>query len=406
MTGADLTDADELAGAADELARRGDAVAAEVAARRALTLAPAHALAHRGLAVALLQQGAPAAALVAIARALALAPEDAAAHEIHGAIRVATGALTAARAAFLQAGALAPTRAEPWFNVGAIADAQGDLDGAVAGYRAAVARGPRFRPALEGLARALHQLGRHPEAIAAWRAVLAIDPTDACARHLVAALTGAAASAPPAGFVARTFDAYAARFDQHLVDHLGYRGPALLRAAIATGPRFARALDLGCGTGLVGAAVRDRCDHLAGVDLSPRMIDRAAGRGVYDQLVVADVVDHLRAESTGLDLILAGDVLGYLGELAPLFAALRPRLAAGARVAFTVERDPGAGYRLRPSGRWAHGRAYLGQLAAAHDLAILAVREAPLRADVDGPVSALVYLLAPAAGDRSPAPRR
>lgn len=393
-----MTEADALAAAAGDRARAGDAIAAEAAARQALAIDPDHPLGHRYLAVARLQQGDPTGARIAAARAVALTPRDAAAHEIHGAVLVALGSFAIARATFTCAATLAPARAEPCLNVGLIAEAQGDLDGAVAAYREAAVRVPRFRPALLGLARVLHSLDRRDEAADAWRAVLAIDPDDPSALHLIAALEGAVAAAPPPGFVARTFDAYAARFDQHLVEHLGYRGPEVMRAAIdAATPsdaRFARALDLGCGTGLSGAALRERCDHLAGVDLSPRMLEVAARRGVYDQLTVGDVVAHVRAPGPPLDLIVAVDVLGYLGDLAPLFAALVPRLAPDGIFAFTVERGDGAHYRLEASGRWSHGAAYIEALAAAHGLAVRTVAEAPLRNEHGGPAIGLVYVLA------------
>ena len=49
--------------------------------------------------------------------------------------------------------------------------------------------------------------------------------------------------------------------------------------AVAPGRRFASALDLGCGTGLMGEALRERIDHLTGVDLSAAMIAKARERG-------------------------------------------------------------------------------------------------------------------------------
>ena len=86
---------------------------------------------------------------------------------------------------------------------------------------------------------------------------------------------------PPA-YVARLFDDYAWRFDKHLIKNLGYRAPALIAEAlsgVASDRRFASALDLGCGTGLMGEALRDRTDHLTGVDLSQAMIAKARERG-------------------------------------------------------------------------------------------------------------------------------
>ena len=97
---------------------------------------------------------------------------------------------------------------------------------------------------------------------------------------------------------------YAPRFDKHLTKNLGYRAPALIAEAlsvVALGPRrFASALDLGCGTGLMGAALRGRADRLTGVDLSPAMIAKARERGVYDELIVGDAVALLESRAAGV----------------------------------------------------------------------------------------------------------
>ncbi len=51
------------------------------------------------------------------------------------------------------------------------------------------------------------------------------------------------------------------------------------------------------------------------------MIARARERGVYDRLIQSDLLPALADGERTFDLVLAGDVLVYLGDLAPLFAA-------------------------------------------------------------------------------------
>ncbi len=53
-----------------------------------------------------------------------------------------------------------------------------------------------------------------------------------------------------------------------------------LRQAAVRGRGFERALDLGCGTGLVGEALNSFTRHLTGVDLSPRMLRKAQPKGL------------------------------------------------------------------------------------------------------------------------------
>src|SRR4029077_13878734 len=95
-------------------------------------------------------------------------------------------------------------------------------------------------------------------------------------------------------YVRRLFDQYAGRYAAALTERLNYRGPtrlhdaveAVMRAA-ARPMRFGSVLDLGCGTGLGGAACGPFFDCLVGVDLSPAMIAQAATKGLYDRLVTA-----------------------------------------------------------------------------------------------------------------------
>src|SRR5580700_7794492 len=140
-----------------------------------------------------------------------------------------------------------------------------------------------------------------PHWAAAWFALgeaLVADPADAQGAMARLALIGRgdAPRALPLAYVARLFDDYAPRFDKHLTDNLGYRAPSLIAealSAVASDRRFASALDLGCGTGLMGEALRRRVDRLAGVDLSAAMIAKARDRGIYDRLVVGDAAAML-----------------------------------------------------------------------------------------------------------------
>jgi predicted TPR repeat methyltransferase len=157
-------------------------------------------------------------------------------------------------------------------------------------------------------------------------------------------------------YVARLFDDYAARFDAHLAGELGYRGPELIAAALERldSRRFSRCIDLGCGTGLAGAALRERVDTLIGVDLSPRMIARARESRLYDSLEVGDAIAFLASQpARGADLVIAADALAYIGDLGPLFSAAGCALAPGGLLAVSVEAMDGIGnsrtFRMSPN---------------------------------------------------------
>ena len=95
------------------------------------------------------------------------------------------------------------------------------------------------------------------------------------------------------------FDGFAPHFEAKLQGQLGYRTPEklleLLRRHRPPEKRFAHAVDLGCGTGLMGPLLRPLTDRLDGVDLSPRMLEAARAKGVYDSLAVAEIVGHSTA---------------------------------------------------------------------------------------------------------------
>ncbi len=123
-------------------------------------------------------------------------------------------------------------------------------------------------------------------------------------------------------------------------------------------------LDLGCGTGLCGLWLRRHARHLAGIDLAPRMITKARESKVYDELMVQDVVQSLNEYKTDLDLIVAGDLFVYVGDMDPVFRACREALKPAGLFVFSVEsHEANEMYLLRKTGRYAHPPAYIRKLA-------------------------------------------
>jgi predicted TPR repeat methyltransferase len=210
-------------------------------------------------------------------------------------------------------------------------------------------------------------------------------------------------------YVRRLFDQYAGRYDAALTEHLNYRGPAILKSAVEAALRaanrsnspppmhFAAVLDLGCGTGLAGAAFRPFVDRLVGVDLSPAMIAKAAAKGLYDRLVCAGLADFLGEEAAReakYQLVLAADVFVYVGDLAPVIAACARVLAPEGLLAFTVETHPDDGTKLLPTLRFAHGEATLRAAMTAAGLTPLTIEAAMVRTEKGEPVEGLVVVAA------------
>jgi predicted TPR repeat methyltransferase len=154
-------------------------------------------------------------------------------------------------------------------------------------------------------------------------------------------------------------------------------------------------LDLGCGTGLGGAAFRSFSDWLVGIDLSPAMIDRAAAKGLYDRLITADVTAALVGEATNAakyHLVIAADMFVYMNELAPIFTHVARVLAPDGMFAFTVETYMGDGVKLLPTLRYAHGESYLRAILDETALSVEYFARTPVRQERSAPVDSLVIV--------------
>lgn len=142
---------------------------------------------------------------------------------------------------------------------------------------------------------------------------------------------------------------------------------------------------------------------LEGVDLAPAMVAKARARGLYDDLAVAEIVAWMDDRpAASRDLLIAGDVFCYLGDLAPAFTAAARIAAPGALFAFTTEAvgddEPGGDVVLRDSLRWAHRRRHLEAAAAAAGFRVALLETATLRRDRGRDIAGHVAVLERADG--------
>jgi predicted TPR repeat methyltransferase len=123
------------------------------------------------------------------------------------------------------------------------------------------------------------------------------------------------------------------------------------------------------------------------------MVETAAAKEVYDKLAVAEIVTFLEQNQEPFDLIVAADVLIYVGELDRIFASLARALAGNGRILFSTEQMAGQGYLLRRSGRYAHAFSYIETLAARHGFRILSTRSANIRKEKGEWIMGELFLL-------------
>lgn len=416
---------------------QGKLAEAEVEYEAALKLEPSMVAGWSMLAQARVGLNKLAEAKVAATRALTLAPRMGEAYFTLGSIAEALGEREQARDHFRQAAELLPRLPDAHLGLGRALFNLGDYAGATKSYQAVVTLDPAAIRAhfmmgqcfnelglLEGavncyrrvvelnrdhlrahysIALILANLGRHEEAAIHLAEVLRINPADDQAKHLLAAYRGQTTSTAPAAYVSTLFDGIADTFDEKLVDELGYRIPENLHDMVSQivmpHPGSLDVIDLGCGTGLCAPLFRAMARTLRGVDLSPRMIDKARERALYDTLEIADVVFSLASKTAAWDLAISTDVFIYVGELREVFAACANALRPGGMFAFSIESgDDVDTFVLRSTGRYAHASSYIRGLAADTGFREIERRDVVVRKDSEQDINGYLFVL-----QRSPA---
>jgi len=379
----------------------GDAAGARAAYQAVVALDARNLDAQLGLGVLEQEAGNFAAAYQHYQAALQIDPDGAPAWNNLGTWHQERGERTAAADCYGRALALDSEcgfihHAEAHNNLGTLHADADRIEEAETCYRAALRVHPAFAEAHKNRGVVLQALGRHAEALASFREAVRLRPDFGEAVYKLAALSGERPPASaPADYIAALFDNYAGDYDQHLTATLQYRVPqalcALLAERVPEGNRL-DVLDLGCGTGLSGVALRALARQLTGIDLSPRMLARARERGLYDQLIEGDIVQVLAGLDTMFDLVAAADVFVYIGDLEAVVASARQVLRPGGWLAFSVESCSDGEYRLQPTGRYAHALVYIEALARRHGFTRVVEQAVTLRVEQGRPVAGLLQL--------------
>lgn len=301
-----------------------------------------------------------------------------------------TGRADEALSCFRKAVAFAPDMAEAWNNLGVAQDEFNLTENAATSYRKAIEIQPDYVSAHFNLGVSLQRLGRFAEAAEHYTQVLAVRPDDGAATFMLQSLGGSVTpDAAPVEHVRGIFDRCAGTFERILVKDLEYRTPELLfdlvRPHLSEG---AHILDLGCGTGLGAEQYRSFAKSLTGVDVSSKMLEKAAEKKVYDRLEAFDILERWRFPQR-FDLIYSADCFVYFGNLDPIIRSAAGFLVGGGLLAFSVEDlevDAG-GYRLFPTGRYAHSRTYLQDCLGRHGLQWVEDAVADIRKQSGRPVT-------------------
>ncbi len=296
------------------------------------------------------------------------------------------------------------------------------------------------------------KVGANGAAIASLRKTLELQPNIAAATHMLRALSeeeADEATSVDEAYIRDLFNDYGQDYDNH-VKKLLYSAPRVIRQELAKvyqgrfnipedevdnvplsppgeGPgctvvvptirinNTLDILDLGCGTGLAGAWLKDYANSITGVDLSENMVDVARKKMIYKELNIMSAACFLQSCAADFDLVVAADMLSYVGELAELFKGVGKVMRRGAHFAFTVEavsdvqvgkgaidRDFEAsvaqgqhrGYKLLRNGRFGYSRTYVDKvLSGLGEVDVLVSRQFSPRMDAGEPVPGYLYVI-------------
>lgn len=378
--------------------QHGNPFVAEGLYKQIIRRAPEHVDGHYLLGTLFAERGNYDEALRYLGRAAELAPDSPMILNNLGNVHRIKNDLDQAALCYQRALALNPGMAESHCNLGIVLKRLGMLDEAIQSYSAAISLNSRMTAAHSNLGSALKERGDFEAAMECFKQVIRLDSDNLAAKHNLAALAGQTTDTAPPSYVRNLFDDYADNFEEHLSAKLGCRIPTLLREAVGSqnesgNIRFRNAVDLGCGTGLAGLEFRAIVDRLTGFDLSPRMIEQAEKKKIYDALQAGEVTHLLARSAEPFDLFVAADVFVYLGNLEPLFHAVRDSSLENALFAFSTEISDENEYLLAKTGRYAHCQSYIRSLADKHGFAVKSVQSAPIRKERDDWLIGNIFVL-------------
>lgn len=163
------------------------------------------------------------------------------------------------------------------------------------------------------------------------------------------------------GEVAGRYDDWALTYDDDLASW-SYRGPEIVAdTLVARLPASSSVLDVGCGTGLVGRALRFRgvTGRIVGLDISQASLDLAQQHGAYDSLHQADLQQRLPLDDDSVDATVCCGVMTYLPEVESVWREFARVVRPGGLVVVTQREDlwherecPAIVARLEADGVW------------------------------------------------------
>jgi predicted TPR repeat methyltransferase len=241
---------------------------------------------------------------------------------------------------------------------------KGQHEAAIAAYTELIQASATDWEALLGRLQSALAIGNRAMAMQDGDALLSLSPGDEEYIFWSQLARGATPTRQPVAMVRALYDGFADLYDQHVVASLKYKLPREVGHLITE--RYPdlklNVLDLGCGTGLLGASLGRIQGAMIGVDISPRMVEQAIRHNVYDRFHTVDLLEALEATPANLyNVVTALDVFGYIGDLTQAIPDAFRILQDGGQFIFSCETAPedGSDFVLLPTQRYAHKASHI-----------------------------------------------
>jgi len=299
---------------------------------------------------------------------------------------------------YLQALAENPQDRQVLFNLAVICTEQGEIGETVQHYQELLRQNPDDYDAHHNLGTLYFAKKQMDLAAHHFQQALRIQPDHPPLEHLLKIIHGDQnLLASPPSYLKSLFDYYADHYEPHLLNTLDYQVPQILHKAFLSLHKYNDSkldiLDLGCGTGLCGEVFKFNAASLVGIDLSSKMLAVAAEKKIYDKLICKDLITYLNTQNACFDLILAGDVLVYVGDLSEVFKGIRQALRHQGLFIFNTEISKDQEYHINPYGRFAHHQNYIEKLCENNNLSVIYQQTAITRLQNNQPESGCIFIL-------------
>ena len=275
--------------------------------------------------------------------------------------------------------------------------ALGNLEGALTHLSKASQLHPNSVLINQNLAETYLAMDHDPKAIEYFYKALALDKKNQSVKFKLYALLGKKMDSAPKRYVSDLFNKYSETYEQHLLSSLNYEVPKEISHYIdlkyGKTRNLGRVLDLGCGTGLCGLGLEARCTELIGIDLSKQMLIKAKEKNAYTHLENVDLTKYLKNSKLKFDVMIAADVLIYLGKLDKLFHYSRRAIRDGGRFIFSIEVTSTNCFQVNKTGRFSHNKEYIEELASKEFWHIEFEKEINIRNENSWPVRGLLFSL-------------